>query len=117
MAELDLRTYEVTFCSRVAGWANELFHQHPEWPFRRAEIEASAPHRKCSGLCFYGEDAKMILAGEVKMPGAKGACTPYNHTLMEHSAEKAEKAGAEFSSPGTSTISFCSTKGGGNCRS
>lgn len=35
MPERDSRTYEVTFCSRVAGWANELFNQRPEWPFRR----------------------------------------------------------------------------------
>ena len=25
MAGSDIRTYEVTFCSRVAGWMNALF--------------------------------------------------------------------------------------------
>jgi len=37
----DIRTYEVTFCSCVAGWVNALFGKYPEWPFRRAEFEES----------------------------------------------------------------------------
>jgi hypothetical protein len=68
MADQDSRTHEVTFCSRVAGWANELFSQHPEWPFRRAEIEESkAIKRKRSNLRIHGGAGKLILAGEVKM--------------------------------------------------
>lgn len=68
MSGPDIRTYEVTFCSRVAGWANALFARHPEWPFRRAEIEESkAIHRKRSDLRFYGDARKLILSGEVKM--------------------------------------------------
>jgi len=93
----DIRTYEVTFCSRVAGWANELFHQHPEWPFRRAEIEESrAIHRKRSDLRFYGDAARLILGGEVKMPGTRDGFSPYNNKLMHDSADKADNAGAEF---------------------
>ena len=38
MSGSDTRTYEVTFCSRVAGWANTLFAKHPEWPFRRRKL-------------------------------------------------------------------------------
>ena len=97
MADMDIRTHEVTFCSRVAGWANELFHQHPEWPFRRAEIEESrAIHRKRADLRFYGDAARLILGGEVKMPGTRDGFSPYNHQLMDDAAEKADNAGAEF---------------------
>jgi methylase of polypeptide subunit release factors len=97
MAEKETRTYEVTFCSRVAGWANELFHQHPEWPFRRAEIEQSnAIQRKRSDLRIYGEADKLLLAGEVKMPGTRQGITPYNPDLIADSAAKADNAGAEF---------------------
>src|SRR5208283_818848 len=86
MAEQESRTHEVTFCSRVAGWANELFRQHPEWPFRRAEIEESrAIHRKRADLRFYGDAARLILGGEAKMPARSS------------------------SSPGTSMILSCST--------
>jgi hypothetical protein len=97
MAEQDSRTYEVTFCSRVAGWANELFNQHPEWPFRRAEIEESkAISRKRSDLRIHGGAGKLILAGEVKMPGTLQGSTPYNAELVADSAAKADNAGAEF---------------------
>jgi hypothetical protein len=97
MAEQDSRTHEVTFCSRVAGWANELFNQHPEWPFRRAEIEESkAIKRKRSDLRIHGAAGKLILAGEVKMPGTLQGATPYNADLVADSATKADNAGAEF---------------------
>ena len=97
MASTDLRTYEVTFCSRVAGWANALFAEHPEWPFRHAEIEQSrAIQRKRSDLRFYGDAAKLILAGEVKMPGTRDGFTPYNAALVDDAAFKADNAGAEF---------------------
>src|SRR5271169_4898152 len=97
MAVQDSRTHEVTFCSRVAGWANELFNQHPEWPFRRAEIEESkATKRKRSDLRIHGGAGKLILAGEVKMPGTLQGFTPYNAELVADSATKADNAGAEF---------------------
>ena len=91
MPESDIRAHEVTFCSRVAGWANALFAEHPEWPFRRAEIEQSkAIKRKRSDLRFYGDAARLILAGEVKMPGTRDGFTPYNAALVDDSAFKAD---------------------------
>ncbi|MGO8699336.1 MAG: class I SAM-dependent DNA methyltransferase [Limisphaerales bacterium] len=97
MPERDSRTYEVTFCSRVAGWANELFHQRPEWPFRRAEIEESKTiNRKRSDLRIYGEAAKLLLAGEVKMPGTEQGRSPYHPNLISDASSKADNAGAEF---------------------
>jgi hypothetical protein len=97
MANSDIRTYEVTFCSRVAGWVNALFADHPEWPFRRAEIEESkAIKRKRSDLRIYGDGKKLILAGEVKLPGTVEGRTPYHADLIEDSAHKADNAGAEF---------------------
>jgi hypothetical protein len=38
MAVGDVRTYEVTFCSRVSKWADALFSQNPSWEFVRTEI-------------------------------------------------------------------------------
>jgi len=97
MGPVDTRTYEVTFCSRVAGWANELFGQHPEWPFRRAEIEQSkAINRKRSDLRIYGQAERLILAGEVKLPGTTEGRNPYHSNLLADAAQKADNAGAEF---------------------
>jgi len=52
MAVGDVRTHEVTFCSRVSKWAENLFSQNPSWGFVRAEIEESV-QRKRSDLRFY----------------------------------------------------------------
>ena len=72
MPTSDIRTHEVTFCSRVAGWANTLFAAHPEWPFRKADIEKSKDiKRKRSDIRIEGEAGKLTLAGEVKMPRMK----------------------------------------------
>src|SRR5439155_10339415 len=97
MAASEIRTHEVTFCSRVSGWANALFDAHPEWPFRRAEIEESkAINRKRSDLRIHGDAGKLLLAGEVKMPGTAEGRSPYNADLVEDSARKADNAAAEF---------------------
>lgn len=91
------RTHEVTFCSRVAGWLNALFAEHPEWPFRRAEIEESmAIRRKRSDLRIYGDGNTLIVAGEVKLPGTPQGRTAYGADLVEDAAQKADSAGAEF---------------------
>jgi hypothetical protein len=97
MARSESRIYEVTFCSRVAGWMNALFAQHPEWPFRRAEIEESLlPDQKRSDLRVYGDAERLILAGEVKMPDSVDGRSPYNSKLVDDAAWKADNAGGEF---------------------
>jgi hypothetical protein len=96
MPDNDIRVHEVTFCCRVAKWADALFAQHPEWPFKRTEIEESTgANRKRSNLRVYGSRNTPILAGEVKLPGGpegRDACT----ALVEDSFRKASDAGAEF---------------------
>ena len=39
MAAVDIRTHEISFCGRVKSWADELFREHLELPFKRVEIE------------------------------------------------------------------------------
>jgi hypothetical protein len=39
MAPVDIRTHEVTFCGRVKSWADELFREHADLPFKRVDIE------------------------------------------------------------------------------
>jgi hypothetical protein len=97
MPDKDIRVHEVTFCSRVSKWADALFAEHPEWPFKRTEIEESTgADRKRSDLRFYGASDKLILAGEVKLPGTPEGRNAHNFALVENSNEKAANAGAEF---------------------
>jgi hypothetical protein len=70
MADQDIRTHEVTFCSRVSKWADSIFENTPALSFKRTEIEESKGiKRKRSDLRVYGANHKLILAGEVKVPG------------------------------------------------
>lgn len=97
MADRDIRTHEVTFCSRVSKWADSIFENNPAWSFKRTEIEESKRiNRKRSDLRVYGSNNQLILAGEVKLPGTADGRNAYNSALVEDSAHKASNAGAEF---------------------
>jgi hypothetical protein len=93
----DIRVNEVTFCSRVAKWADSLFAANPDLPFRRTEIEESKGiKRKRSDIRVYGPQNRLILAGEVKLPGTPEGRNAYNSALVEDSYQKASNIGAEF---------------------
>src|SRR6266481_6215332 len=97
MAERDIRTYEVTFCSSVSKWADALFERNPAWNFTRTDIEQSKGiGKKRSDLRVYGKNNKLILAGEVKLPGTPDGRNAYNSALVEDSYQKASNIGAEF---------------------
>jgi hypothetical protein len=97
MAEQDIRTHEVTFCSRVSKWADSIFEKNPALSFKRTEIEESKGiKRKRSDLRVHGANSKLILAGEVKLPGTAEGRNAYNSALVEDSYQKASNAGAEF---------------------
>jgi hypothetical protein len=97
MPDKDIRVHEVTFCSRVSKWADSLFAEHPDWPFKRTEIEESTgANRKRSDLRIYGAGDTLILAGEVKLPGTPEGRSAHNSALINDSNQKAANAGAEF---------------------
>src|ERR1017187_6170825 len=97
MAERDIRTHEVTFCSRVSKWADSISENNPALSFKHTEIEESKGiKRKRSDLRVYGANNKLILAGEVKLPGTADGRNAYNFALVDDSCHKASNAGAEF---------------------
>ena len=95
MAIGDVRTHEVTFCSRVSKWAESLFAQNPAWNFVRAEIEERV-NRKRSDLRIYGAKNRLVLAGEVKLPGTAEGRNAYSDDLISDAFQKASNLGAEF---------------------
>jgi len=93
----DIRTHEVTFCSRVSKWADSLFSKNPDWNFARTEIEESKGiKKKRSDLRVYDAKKKLVLAGEVKLPGTPEGRNAYNSDLIGDAFQKASNAGAEF---------------------
>ena len=97
MASADIRTHEISFCARVKSWADELFKEHSELPFKRVEIEETlSKTRKRSDLRIYDRPNKLVLAGEVKLPGTPEGRDPYHHALVEDAYRKADQAQAQF---------------------
>lgn len=54
------------------------------------------PKRKRSDLRVYGANNKVILAGEVKLPGTAEGRNAYSSALVDDSYQKASNIGAEF---------------------
>ena len=97
MSRPDVRTYEVTFCSRVAKWGEEIFRNNPSLPYCRIDIEESKGIRlKRSDLRVYDRQNKLVLAGEVKMPGTPEGQSPFNAALVEDAFLKASNSGAPY---------------------
>jgi hypothetical protein len=97
MPDSDIRVHEVSFCSRVSKWADSLFATRLDLPFRRTEIEESKGiKKKRSDLRVYDAANKLVLAGEVKLPGTPEGRNAYNAALVEDAYQKASNAGAEF---------------------
>jgi methylase of polypeptide subunit release factors len=97
MAPVDIRTHEVTFCGRVKSWADELFREHANLPFKRVDIEETLKKtRKRSDLRVYDKSDKLVLAGEAKLPGTFEGRDPYHHAFVQDAYSKADQAQAQF---------------------
>ena len=97
MAPADVRTHEISFCGRVKSWADQLFRERADFPFKRVEIEETlSKTRKRSDLRIYDRANKLVLAGEVKLPGTPEGQDPYHHALVEDAYRKADYAQAQF---------------------
>lgn len=100
MAIGDVRTHEVTFCARVAKWAEALFAQNSAWNFSRCEIEEAVSGKR-SDLRVYGRKDQLLLAGEVKLPGTIQGRNAFNSDLIRNSQEKRPISARSFSLLGT----------------
>src|SRR5260221_3742236 len=101
MPSKDYRQHEVNFCSEVSKWADSWFQSHPEFPFGNSDIESfSRGRNKRSDLRFYerktGSKGKLILSGEVKLPGTPLGRSPYDTALMTDAYNKATAENCQY---------------------
>ncbi len=88
---------EVDFCGKMATAATAFFATISDrCPFVEARIEGmgsskNPAHRK--DLRFYGENGRILLTGEVKLPGIISA---FDSKLVKDAHDKAEHAGVQF---------------------
>lgn len=94
MAPKDYRKHEVSFCADVSKWADTWFQGHPEVPFGDSDIESFAKgSNKRSDLRFYERKeksrGKLLLMGEVKLPGTPMGRSAFDPALLQDSFNKA----------------------------
>ena len=100
MATAKPRIHEVDFCAQIAGAVNHLVAQNPAiYPFHEARVEgfgSGAGKRKRKDLRFFDHSGKVVLCGEVKLPGTPEGQSPAHHTVMADAAAKADDAGVQY---------------------
>ena len=90
---------EVDFCARVASAVNQIVSGQANLLFGEARVEGygSGPlAAKRKDLRFYDRSGKLVLCGEVKLPGTVEGRSPYDDQLIRDAHEKADNAGVRF---------------------
>jgi methylase of polypeptide subunit release factors len=93
------RIHETDFCAQVASYSNVIFSSHSEYPFKSARIEGfgrGADKAKRKDLRFYDATDRVILCGEVKLPGTTEGRSPYAEEIVRDAHNKADNAGVEY---------------------
>src|SRR5260370_30328129 len=99
MAPTSTRIHEADFCAEVASYSDAIFSTHPEYPFKSARIEGfgtGAAKAKRKDLRIYGTTDRLILCGEVKLPGTTEGRSPYADELVRDAHQKADDAQDQY---------------------
>ena len=94
------RIHEVDFCAQMAGAANALVSQNPSiYPFSEARVEGfgtGASKTKRKDLRFVDGNGRLVLCGEVKLPGTPAGRSAVDHELVTGAASKADDGGVQY---------------------
>ena len=92
--------HEIDFCSQIASQVNLLVQSgEPISPISEARVEGfgiGAERQKRKDLRFFDANRRLILCGEVKLPGTPEGRSPYDAKLSQDAWHKAENAGIRF---------------------
>lgn len=88
---------EWQFTSDVAKWITSILEKDRDLPFSEAYCEGQSPDsNKRRDLTVEDSNGRVVLTGEVKLPGRSDGATPYNSKVVEDARQKARRAGASF---------------------
>lgn len=99
MPQATPRIHESDFCAQIASYSNAIFSAHPDYPFNSARIEGfghGAQKAKRKDLRIYGKSDRLVLCGEVKLPGTTEGRSPYADDLVRDAHQKADDAGVQY---------------------
>jgi methylase of polypeptide subunit release factors len=92
--------HEVDFCSQIAAAVTHLVAQNPSrYPFHDARVEgfgSGRGRRKRKDLRFHDLNGRLVLCGEVKLPGTLEGRSPYDAKLCEDAEAKANEAALQY---------------------
>src|SRR5215217_1320246 len=88
---------EWQFTSDVAKWIALILDKNWDLPFGDAYCEGQSPDSlKRRDLTIKDRNGRIVLTGEVKLPGKKDGATPYNVKVVEDARSKARRAGVRY---------------------
>ena len=97
MAAAKSRIHEVDFCAQMAGSANALVSEDPSiYPFSAARGEGfgtGASKQKRKDLRSVDGVGRLVLCGEVKLPGTPAGRSAVDYKLITNAASKADDGG------------------------
>ncbi|HNS18901.1 MAG TPA: N-6 DNA methylase [Sedimentisphaerales bacterium] len=101
MASQKAAIHEIDFCGQIAAATYALISQNPEAyvPLHEARLEGfgtGTGRSKRKDLRFFDRYGKLVLCGEVKLPGTREGSSPYSEKLMQDAFAKAENANIQF---------------------
>jgi len=100
MPKNKLAIHEVDFCSQIASAVGVLVSRNARaFPFHEARVEGygtGAGRRKRKDLRFFDHNGKVVLCGEVKLPGTPEGRSAFADDLMQDAFSKAENASVQF---------------------
>jgi len=101
VAAVKSTIHEVDFCAQVASTVSVLVSQNPTvfLPLQEARVEGfgtGTVRRKRKDLRFFDRNGKVVLCGEVKLPGTPEGRSAFADKLMQDAFAKAENAGTQF---------------------
>ena len=91
--------HEVDFCGVIASAANSLFAARRDaFPFSDARVEGfgDSARRKRKDLRFFDSNQRLVLCGEVKLPGTRDGQSPYDTDLVWDACRKADDANVQY---------------------
>ena len=100
MAKQKQTIHEVDFCGQIASAINILINENrTAFPFHDARVEGfgtGLSSRKRKDLRLFDHDKKVMLCGEVKLPGTREGRSAFADELMQDAFNKAENEGVQF---------------------
>lgn len=88
---------EWQFTSDVAKWIALILDKNLDLPFGEAYCEGqNVDSRKRRDLTIKDRNGRIVLTGEVKLPGKKDGATPYNTLVVADARAKAKSVHAPF---------------------